>query len=255
MSEVHRLEQQEIARQQEAQRQELEQQLAQADAARESAASQQAAAGTEANSMRAQVADQPVDPVARSEAQLRQMDSVETIQLEKVRLNRGDVAPPNDQQIEQATEALRGMDELHTEVWQGLDRGQRLEVLREVEGRMAVIQRRPPVEVGAEHMKEGMFGGYSPQDNAIRVSEEHLHSNDVREVVDTMVHEGRHAYQQYAVDHPGFHSNQAEVDGWRYNIDHYLPAEVVGQRRYMQQPIEADAFAYGNEISRNVMGG
>ena len=72
----------------------------------------------------------------------------------------------------------------------------------------------------------------------------------VQELVDTVVHEGRHAFQHYAVEHPGVVTDEHVVQAWAANMapGGYLSAEEFGQRRYQSQPIEADAWSYAARI-------
>jgi hypothetical protein len=244
----------EITRQEAIRQQELERRLSEAEAA-DSGKATAAMTRTEGEAMRTQLGDRPTAARVNAEVRLREVERSEM--LEKATPHQADVAKPTDQQMQEATEAIRDVQELRPEVWRGLDDAQRLEVLREVESRMAEIQGRPPVEVKVEPMEPGVYGGYNREDGIVRISQEHLRSNKPEEVLDTVVHEGRHAYQHYAVEHPGFHPNQAEVEAWDWNTQsgHYLRPEIVGQRAYVQQPVEADAWAYAGRIVRNVMGG
>jgi hypothetical protein len=194
--------------------------------------------------------EQPGDAnrVAEAEAHLRQIGRVE--RAEKAGVTQPEAVKSTEQQVQEAQDAIGKIPEFRPEVWRGLDDARRLEAVQNLEGRMAAIQQRPPVAVEAEPMKPGLFGGYSWSEGRMRISQQHLRSNDVKEIQDTIVHEGRHAYQHYAVTHPGFHSDQSEVDAWANNMQpgHYLRPEVVGQRAYQNQPVEADAWSYAGQI-------
>ena len=261
VDDIHRPEQAEaeIARQEAIRQQELERRLAEAEPVKEVEVGQAAtvATRTEGDAMRAQLREQVSVRTVDVEVRIRETERTEMLDMEKATFSQRDVASPTDQQVQEATEALQGIQELRPEVWRGLDDAQRLGVLREVESRMAEIQGRPPVELTVEQMDPGTCGGYDRTEDVISISQEHLRSDKPEEVLDTIVHEGRHAYQHYATEHPGFHPDQAEVEAWEWNMQpgHYLPAEIVGQRAYMQQPVEADAWAYADRIVRNVMGG
>ena len=156
-------------------------------------------------------------------------------------------------QIHEAVESLQQVETIEPSVWASLDADARLEVLQNVEERMAAIQGRPTVEVTSMPMGQNTFGGY---DGArISLNADHLASDmPVEEFVNTIVHEGRHAYQDYAVHHPGFVTNQAVVDSWAENMvpGNYLTAEEYGQALYASQPIEADAWAYADRITRGL---
>ena len=152
----------------------------------------------------------------------------------------------------ESVEYLQSIEGLKPENWMELQPYERLEVLRTLESRLAEIQGRPPLPVVAEPMDfSGFFDG-----EALHVNVEHINDPSYRlEVIDTVAHEGRHAYQQYAVAHPGFHPNAQEVLYWAANQQSYFQPKEIGGRfgpeYYMNQPVELDAWRYG-EMTRNV---
>jgi len=156
---------------------------------------------------------------------------------------------------EQIVESLRGIDGLREDTWSESDRTGRLGVLQETEDVIADIHGRPSVEVEVDDSApKGVFGGYNPENNTIAISGWHIDSDDVHEVADTMVHEGRHAYQEYAMQNPGFHPDADEVEDWRENSRNYLDAETYGQEAYQNQPLEADAWENGSAIADRLYG-
>ena len=165
----------------------------------------------------------------------------------------GDTEADAESQIQEIAESLRQVEELQPEAWQQLDGTQRLEMLQGLENRIAEIQGRPPVPVRAEPMAPGVYGGYV-RGQGITLSYEHVASNDVRELVDSMAHEGRHAYQDHAIRTPGFVSDTNLVDSWRSNWGNYLTAEEYGQELYQSQPIERDAWQYASRIAEALFG-
>lgn len=165
----------------------------------------------------------------------------------------GEVDDDSEVQMGEAIESLQQIEGLHPDIWEHLDATERLDVLQDTENRMAEIQGRPPVSINAQSMPAGVYGGYN-RGEGITLSEEHLMSNDIHEITDTIVHEGRHAYQDYAIQTPGFLADTELVDTWRDNWDNYLTAEEYGQELYASQPIEADAWEYGARIADAVHG-
>ena len=157
------------------------------------------------------------------------------------------------EQIEAASTSLRQVDALRPGVWQQLDDAERLAVLQDVENRMAEIQGRPAVAVRVEPMPPGVYGGYA-RGRGITLSQEHLESNDTRELLDSIVHEGRHAYQDCAIQTPGFVADSELIESWRGNWDNYLTADEYGQELYESQPIERDAWQYAARIAEAVLG-
>ena len=87
-----------------------------------------------------------------------------------------------------------------------------------------------------------------------------------REVLDTIIHEGRHAYQHYNVDVKLVHESGAEVETWRenfYNPEYqyyhsgtqkiiipYNDGTIhdVDYRLYYYQPIEIDARNFAADV-------
>lgn len=152
-------------------------------------------------------------------------------------------------QIGDAVTTLGQMPEIQPENWGQLDASERLSVLQDIENHMADIQGRPPVSVQMEALPQNLYGGWDGQ--SITLNSGHLESDmPVGEFVDTIVHEGRHAYQSFAVANPGVVSDTELVSAWQENMipGNYLTAEDYGQEAYQTQPIEADAWNYASQI-------
>jgi hypothetical protein len=156
--------------------------------------------------------------------------------------------------LELGLAALRELESLRPEKWEQLKVAERIEVLREVERRLAAAAGRPPAKVVVERLAPGLRG-YQ------RGGEIHISRNlvkDARElaqVINTTAHEGRHVYQHYASQHPGFHPNPAQVAVWTHNLTNYLSAGLYGYRAYFNQPVEIDARAFGESVSAGLYGG
>lgn len=158
-------------------------------------------------------------------------------------------------QVNDAVNSLSQSENLRPEVWDGLDLDERVQTLQNVENEMAEIQNRPTLAVEAQQLEDGSFGGYDGE--GIRINSDYLAGSDypVDEHLDTVVHEGRHAFQDYAVNNPGVVSDTGVVDGWRSNFDNYLRAEDYGMEAYLAQPVEADAWDYAGQIRQGLYGG
>jgi len=152
------------------------------------------------------------------------------------------------QQAQLAADRIRRIGQLQPERWAALGLDERMATLREVEAINAEAQGRTVVPLQSAPMPASVYGGYSERNHAITINSAHVQSNDVREVLDTILHEGRHAYQHYAIQHPGTHPDPAEVERWRDNFDNYLLPELYGQQVYESQPVEADARRYASEV-------
>ncbi len=155
-----------------------------------------------------------------------------------------------DVQVQQAVDEINQIEGIQPEVWENLNAGERLGVLQSIEDRMAGIQGRPPVEIGAHEMDASTFGGWNGQ--TIELNAAHLQSDmPVSEFIDTIVHEGRHAFQDYAIQNPGVVSDASIVNAWAENRmpGNYLRAEEYGQELYLAQPLEADAWAFAGRVT------
>lgn len=161
------------------------------------------------------------------------------------------LTPSFEQQPEQhvaaAVEAIQQVEGIRPENWQNLDGNERLGALQHVESQMAELQGRPSVPVVAEQLSPNIFGGYDG--HGITINSDHLSSNmPIDEFVDTIVHEGRHAFQDFAVNNPGVVADTALVNAWAENQTNYLDSEEYGQELYMGQPLESDAWSYAGQV-------
>ena len=125
---------------------------------------------------------------------------------------------------------------------------------------MAQLQRRPAAELTMHQSNPGAdgayeYGHYNPETHQISIGSYSLQHDDVKEVVDTTAHEGRHAYQHYAIENPGFHPDARQVEEWRENLtpDNYWRYED-DPVEYANQPVEKDAWRYGRSIARGLYG-
>jgi hypothetical protein len=154
-------------------------------------------------------------------------------------------------QVEEASERLSNFPEIQSENWEQLDEIQRLETLQNVEDQMAEIQGRPALLIQPTDLPANTFGQYDGKNIQINSNTIMDTSMPVNEFVDTIVHEGRHAYQDYAIQNPGFETDLNKVDQWAENFEpgNYLAPEEFGQEIYMNQPVEADAWGYASRIT------
>lgn len=161
-----------------------------------------------------------------------------------------------DAQVHDAVASLSQVEEIKPEIWEGLGENERLSTLQNIENQMAGIQERDNVPVIADaNLADNEFGGYNGSE--IRINQNHLMGDQpADEMVDTIVHEGRHAYQDYAVNNPGVIKDNEVVNQFEENMQpgNYLTANEYGQSAYKNQPIEADAFNYAGQIRDGIYG-
>lgn len=172
------------------------------------------------------------------------------------------IEAPNDlEQIEQISGVLADCQELQYENWEQLSPQEKTTLLNELECQIASIECRTPCPVRFEHMDEGTYGGYNEYRKDITLNEELL-SNDYGvycELLDTLVHEGRHAYQDYNLHIQEVHPRHSEVESWRdtwgdgrWEYCNDCRTEL-GARLYHQQSIEIDARNFAGDVLESLM--
>lgn len=119
------------------------------------------------------------------------------------------------------------------------------------------------IDVGTAYrtdIKGVVFYDASPQDRGYYNGDGYLYLNsdclsdpqNRVDALDTIFHEGRHAFQRAAVNDPHRHGITAEQAYiWDENFRHYLRSDRFGYDRYFSQPVEADAFSFAGHIISN----
>lgn len=176
-------------------------------------------------------------------------------------------APQDHLQIEAISDTLVNCEELRLENWNKLELSEQIDILQDLENKIAAIAHRPPclvkvnknmgrLDVGLNSVG-GSMGGYSDWKQDITLNAELLISNNPivhREMLGTLIHEGRHAYQDYNIHVCEVHPRHSEVtswadtwgDGkWEYCGD---TSSELGQRLYEQQSIEIDARNFAADV-------
>lgn len=180
-------------------------------------------------------------------------------------------APQDYIQIEQISDLLENCEELKFENWTKLELSEKIDVLNELESRIAEIEHRPacPVRYDAtmgeievfDDQVYGRMGGYSPDTKDITLNANLLESSDPRvylEVIDTIVHEGRHAYQDYNINVCEVHPRHSEVESWAETMGDgkwgYWGdcSTLIGQRLYEQQSVEIDARNFAHDVTDKI---
>lgn len=172
-------------------------------------------------------------------------------------------APSMEVQAAEIRDVFMDIPELQFENWQNLDLNERVEVLQQLENEVAEIAHRPPLEITAAPLPDGVMGQCGL--DGITISDRVLASNSYdmyRENLDTVFHEGRHAYQKYNImlsylTGEPVERNEVLVESWKDNLiemgyeDGNWPGyEDIGFLHYLNQPIEVDARAFANEAMR-----
>lgn len=168
-------------------------------------------------------------------------------------------APQDFIQIEQISDTLSECKELHHECWQTLELSEKISVLNELECKIAEIEHRPPCPVRAVSLPPHTWGGFNPANQCININKAYVEHSGYdsamfKEVLDTLIHEGRHAYQHYNVNICEIHPRHSEVMSWSETMDggkwgYYGDISTrLGLRLYEQQSIEIDARNFAADV-------
>jgi hypothetical protein len=145
---------------------------------------------------------------------------------------------------------------LNESEWNKLTVQNKAAVMQSVENEVARREGRPPCNVSLynEPPKEGKLsaGWYNRENDSIGMNSYHLNGK-ADACLNTILHEGRHAYQERAVKGNICYHNQDELKSWRNNMKpgFYINPEQ-NRRAYYKQPIEADAREYAAITSRQI---
>ena len=174
-------------------------------------------------------------------------------------------APSMEVQAAEIREVFMDIPELQFENWQNLDVNERVEALQQLENEVAEIAHRPALEITAETMREGLMGQCGPY--GIKINADALASDSYgmyRENLDTLFHEGRHAYQRHNVETYTLgigtvEENQVMVQSWYdnyiemgYETGDWPGYEDIGFLHYLNQPVEVDARVFADEVIRTL---
>ncbi|MDD2521351.1 MAG: hypothetical protein PHW11_00815 [Anaerolineaceae bacterium] len=161
----------------------------------------------------------------------------------------------NQSTLDSATEVaenLSQIQELQPQVWESLGIDERFTALQQAENTLANLQGRPALQVESQEMAPNEYGFFDGE--RLVVNTNHIAVDmPVDENLDTVIHEGRHAYQQFAVENPGTVPEAVRV-AWEQNMENYKPQSVYGMEIYQSQPIENDAFNFAGTIRNGVYG-
>lgn len=167
-------------------------------------------------------------------------------------------APSDSVQIEQASEAMQNIEGLDYEEWKELSFEERVEVLQKLEYTLAQIEHRPGCALNVKNMPKGNYGYFSPNSYDITVNSRDIKSDsfkDYKECIDTIVHEGRHAYQHYNLTVREVHPREGELTNWKWNQFElgYRNARIHGFKAYWSQPMECDARAFAEDVLKTYL--
>lgn len=165
-------------------------------------------------------------------------------------------APENLIQINEIAEEMSKIGELDYSKWITLPLAQRMDVLQHLEKEVAFITHRPSCKLFVEDLGNDYLGYYSEETGDIVLNQNYLTSNsfnDYQVVLDTLIHEGRHAYQHYNLYEREVHPLHGDISNWELNEFEYGYQDVAfyGFKAYEMQPLETDARSFAENVLNN----
>lgn len=166
-------------------------------------------------------------------------------------------APTTEIQAAQIREEFLNIPELQYDNWKELSIEERIDALNAMEQKTAEISKRNPMQVVVEPMRGGLMGYFDG--TKLAISEKSLMKSDYfsyMQALDTLFHEGRHAYQRYNMERSPderAERNNSLVHAWMDNHvlgyrGQTLEIKNWGFMRYQEQPVEVDARVFAERI-------
>lgn len=166
-------------------------------------------------------------------------------------------APSMEVQAEEIREVFFDYPELQYDVWKDLSVQERVNALSTLEAEVANIEMRNPISVEHESTAPGLMGYFDPNKLRLVISDNLLTSDrkeDYVETLNTLFHEGRHAYQNYNLTVARTEASDEMVEAWRVNYMElgYASSSIEGFWRYYAQPVEVDARLFAETVVRKL---
>lgn len=160
-------------------------------------------------------------------------------------------APSDHEQVLEIADAMEGIEGLQFDKWRDMTMDERLDTINELEQTVSDIAHRPSCPVELREMGDKTAGFYNYETKTLVINSSYIESSSPEsfsETIKTVIHEGRHAYQDYNINEREVHAKEYEIAAWKNNWNYYLDAERFGFEKYAKQPVEADAFAFESDV-------
>lgn len=176
------------------------------------------------------------------------------------------------EQVEYISDYMSNIEDIRFENWKDLSLEQKVDVLNEMEHHIAAIEHRPAATISSEKLEDNTFG-YQSNDsiviNSTYLEQSSTNPQALDKMLETLIHEGRHRYQQYNVEERLVHESPAQVETWRENFEELgykdgSPIPIIeigpiglftnerlsdlGFRLYYYQPVEVDARNFASDV-------
>ena len=97
------------------------------------------------------------------------------------------------------------------------------------------------------------LGCYNPINNTIKLNANYLETPDCKDLMNTLLHESRHAFQHRCVKHPeSCDVSPKVIEEWKDNHKHYIRPDDDFVA-YENQPIEKDANEFADSVMKEGM--
>ena len=99
-------------------------------------------------------------------------------------------------------------------------------------------------------MPKNSLGGYDPTTNRMELNSNYLENHDCRNLMNTILHESRHAFQNKCIQNPDSVTvKQNIIDVWADNFKNYISPQDDFEA-YENQEIEKDANYFADSVMR-----
>ena len=121
--------------------------------------------------------------------------------------------------------------------------------LQQIENQLAKLQDRKPCEIRTGVFPKTfmqVFAMFNRIDHEIIFNKKFVYDAPEHEVIITLFHESRHAYQWDRINHPKKAVESKEIiDQWKREFEFFSPTDMAQtEKDYLQMAIEIDAIAY-----------
>lgn len=165
-------------------------------------------------------------------------------------------APSMELQAEKISEVFKEIPELEYDIWKELNVDERVEAMQKLEDSAAEIAKRPPMDVSCEQLDNNVKGCFNGRE--LIISSDILENSSYDSYlqnINTLMHEGRHAYQDYNLYVERVEKSQELVKSWKANYEDIGYASVthsifgdLGYDVYYCQPVEVDARVFAETV-------
>lgn len=164
------------------------------------------------------------------------------------------------QAVEQLNSQIDFLNNFNFDIWSCLNSQERKGLLQQLENAMAKEQNRTPRTITERIYEGGTFGSYKDSKPDLLYINKDLLDNPSRgyALMDTVIHEGRHAYQDDVVKGriPVTGISPLVIEDWKqqFGKGKVYNGRVFGRIPYRFQPIEIDAHDYAFNKMQSFVG-